>query len=124
MTKERKFIVGSIALLLLLLLAGFSEHKYLTQTTNENVYTEQPTICTTDAKICPDGSSVGRTGPSCTFSECPIPKPQPIIEATTTPPTPPSQSSTSGACMKDSDCATGYSCIDPSPVVREGSSNL
>jgi hypothetical protein len=28
--------------------------------------------CTTEAKICPNGSSVGRTGPSCEFSKCPI----------------------------------------------------
>lgn len=26
--------------------------------------------CTQDAKICPDGSSVGRTGPNCSFSPC------------------------------------------------------
>ena len=27
--------------------------------------------CTEEAKICPDGSSVGRTGPSCEFAPCP-----------------------------------------------------
>lgn len=27
--------------------------------------------CTKEAKICPDGSSVGRTGPNCDFSPCP-----------------------------------------------------
>lgn len=26
--------------------------------------------CTTEAKICPDGSSVGRTGPNCEFAAC------------------------------------------------------
>jgi len=29
------------------------------------------TVCTTEAKLCPDGSSVGRTGPNCEFSACP-----------------------------------------------------
>jgi hypothetical protein len=29
-------------------------------------------ICTQEAKICPDGSSVGRIGPNCEFTECPI----------------------------------------------------
>jgi len=29
------------------------------------------TVCTMDAKICPDGSSVGRGGPNCEFEECP-----------------------------------------------------
>lgn len=28
--------------------------------------------CTMEAKICPDGSAVGRTGPKCEFSPCPI----------------------------------------------------
>lgn len=27
--------------------------------------------CTMEAKICPDGSSVGRTGPKCEFEKCP-----------------------------------------------------
>jgi hypothetical protein len=27
--------------------------------------------CTMEAKICPDGSSVGRSGPNCTFAPCP-----------------------------------------------------
>lgn len=27
--------------------------------------------CTMDAKICPDGSAVGRSGPSCEFAPCP-----------------------------------------------------
>src|SRR3989344_6941774 len=27
--------------------------------------------CTMDAKICPDGTSVGRTGPNCEFAPCP-----------------------------------------------------
>jgi hypothetical protein len=26
--------------------------------------------CTMDAKICPDGSAVGRTGPNCEFALC------------------------------------------------------
>ncbi len=34
--------------------------------------------CTTEAKICPNGSSVGRTGPKCEFSACPkAPTPTP-----------------------------------------------
>jgi len=28
-------------------------------------------ICTMEAKICPDGSSVGRSGPNCEFAPCP-----------------------------------------------------
>jgi len=29
--------------------------------------------CTMEAKICPDGTSVGRTGPNCEFAACPQP---------------------------------------------------
>lgn len=31
----------------------------------------QPVACTLEAKVCPDGSTVGRSGPSCEFAECP-----------------------------------------------------
>lgn len=27
--------------------------------------------CTMEAKLCPDGSSVGRSGPNCEFAKCP-----------------------------------------------------
>jgi plastocyanin len=51
----------------------------------ENLETEMPTIpengnssvdetnvaCTSDAKQCPDGSSVGRVAPNCEFAPCP-----------------------------------------------------
>jgi len=32
---------------------------------------KEPVICTDDAKECPDGSLVGRTGSDCAFAECP-----------------------------------------------------
>ncbi|MEK7669318.1 MAG: hypothetical protein AAB350_01875 [Patescibacteria group bacterium] len=35
--------------------------------------------CTMEAKLCPDGSYVGRTGPNCEFEDCPIP-PDAIFE--------------------------------------------
>ncbi len=34
--------------------------------------------CTQEARLCPDGSSVGRTGPNCEFAACPV------VTATTT----------------------------------------
>ena len=33
--------------------------------------TEEPVFCTMDAKLCPDGSSVGRQPPNCEFAPCP-----------------------------------------------------
>lgn len=62
--------------------------------------------CPQDARICPDGSAVGRTGPNCEFAACPIPVPS------------------GNECRTDSDCAEGYACIDVSPVVRLGVENL
>lgn len=37
-------------------------------------WSNQPELqiaCTMEAKLCPDGSYVGRTGPNCEFTECP-----------------------------------------------------
>jgi hypothetical protein len=31
----------------------------------------KPAACTQEAKLCPDGTSVGRTGPNCEFAPCP-----------------------------------------------------
>jgi hypothetical protein len=65
--------------------------------------------CPEDVKICPDGSSVGRTGLNCEFSKC-----SPTIP----------KGEQGSICQSDSDCSKGYECIDPSPVMREGYSNL
>ena len=42
-------------------------------TTCENASStiSNPKACTEEAKICPDGSTVGRTGPNCEFTPCP-----------------------------------------------------
>jgi hypothetical protein len=32
-----------------------------------------PVACTMDAKLCPDGSYVGRVPPNCEFAQCPQP---------------------------------------------------
>lgn len=36
----------------------------------------EPVACTMDAKICPDGSYVGRTAPNCEFAACPAANPE------------------------------------------------
>ena len=35
---------------------------------------EEEYACTMEAKLCPDGSAVGRQGPNCEFAECPQPQ--------------------------------------------------
>jgi len=41
----------------------------------------EPVVCTMEAKICPDGTQVGRTGPNCEFAPCP----QPSVTTSTIP---------------------------------------
>ncbi|TAK56866.1 hypothetical protein EPO17_03505 [Patescibacteria group bacterium] len=44
---------------------------FLNRNTQATPSTEEPTVCTMEAKLCPDGSYVGRSGPRCEFAECP-----------------------------------------------------
>lgn len=60
--------------------------------------------CPQDAKLCPDGSAVGRIGPNCEFAECPT------------------ATEEGASCSSDADCPYGTSCIDLSqyPLPRTG----
>ncbi len=40
-------------------------------TNTYNINSNNGVACTDDAKQCPDGSYVGRTGPQCQFADCP-----------------------------------------------------
>ena len=46
------------------------------ETPQNTVIINDKQACTEEAKQCPDGSYVGRTGPNCTFATCPITTPQ------------------------------------------------
>jgi hypothetical protein len=43
----------------------------LDSTISPTTIPDEATMCTMDAKICPDGSSVSRSGPNCEFKACP-----------------------------------------------------
>jgi hypothetical protein len=45
-----------------------------------NIFLPLQRGCTMEAKLCPDGSSVGRSGPNCEFSPCPTPTPDPTAD--------------------------------------------
>jgi len=64
-------IVVAVALVLV---GGIFGYQYLTQPkeNNQPQNQNQQTACTEEAKVCPDGSAVGRTGPNCEFAECPV----------------------------------------------------
>src|SRR3989344_1956944 len=38
-----------------------------------------PKACTEEAKLCPDGSGVGRVGPNCEFAPCQVATPDPTL---------------------------------------------
>lgn len=63
-----KSLIFGIVLIVLLGVGGFL-YKNVMETTGG------PTqlACTEEAKVCPDGTGVGRSGPSCEFAPCPFP---------------------------------------------------
>lgn len=44
---------------------------YVVYSQNDETTQNEQVACTQEAKLCPDGSYVGRTGPACEFAECP-----------------------------------------------------
>lgn len=70
---------SSIVLLLIVLAAVIGFWFYKTQVQMSPFLTfpsflshsPAPVACTMEAKLCPDGSSVGRSGPNCEFAACP-----------------------------------------------------
>lgn len=65
--KKNPVLWIAIVLFILALLAG---GVYVAL--NKGLLTKQK-ACTQDAKVCPDGTSVGRVGPKCEFAPCPTP---------------------------------------------------
>lgn len=75
----KKVILISIPLVFLCLTAFYF---YETRKIQPLSLTEPtPVACTKDAKVCPDGSVVGRTGQLCEFSDCP--DTDTVLESTT-----------------------------------------
>lgn len=68
MIKNQKGFIGIILAIVIAVAAVSAGGAFVYKT-----YYSQPkqTACTEEAKLCPDGSSVGRTGPSCDFAACP-----------------------------------------------------
>ena len=62
-----KPLILGILLILAIGIGGFL-YRYLSEHPSQG-----GGACTTDAKVCPDGTTLSRTGPSCTFPACPSP---------------------------------------------------
>ncbi len=63
---NQKFVVIFFSAVFIVV-AGFAVQVFLQ---NKNGAGEE-IACTAEAKLCPDGSAVGRTGPNCEFARCP-----------------------------------------------------
>jgi hypothetical protein len=69
---------GLLLIIIALLVIGisvatgwFAAYKYYLRTPVATPQTPPQKACTMEAKLCPDGSSVGRSGPNCEFAPCP-----------------------------------------------------
>lgn len=62
------FIIGGFVILFIGLSVGYILSKSSPSGITKSIPIDK--ACTQDAKICPDGSSVGRTGPNCEFAPC------------------------------------------------------
>jgi hypothetical protein len=70
----RKELKQLFFFVILLAVFGFASFLYRATLEAPSHNTNIQTIaCTMEAKICPDGTSVGRSGPSCEFAACPAP---------------------------------------------------
>lgn len=85
-------------IIILALLAGvwfFAGKNYSAKT--------KPVACTEEAKVCPNGSLVGRSGPKCEFTPCPesasLPKGYTLDSYSV-------EKVLDTACVKNSDCET------------------
>ena len=65
-TKSKLKLPVLISIIIFLIVIGIASAAYLFLN-NSN----KQKACTLEAKICPDGSTVGRTGPNCEFAPCP-----------------------------------------------------
>ncbi len=61
------------ALVVLLAVLGIAGFMYRNALERPGAGAPAPVACTAEAKMCPDGTSVGRTGADCAFAACPLP---------------------------------------------------
>lgn len=64
---------GLLAGIIFIIVIGVAGFFYRNTFEHPVVGVPQPVACTTDAKLCPDGTSVGRSGPNCVFAPCALP---------------------------------------------------
>ncbi len=71
MFRDLAIVVGGV-IVISLLWAGWTAFESWKVSSSSSVPLDNEQVfCTADAKECPDGSYVGRVGPSCEFAPCP-----------------------------------------------------
>jgi hypothetical protein len=61
-----------ISLVVIVLILGAAIGFLAARGSDSNKVRSNPDVaCTEEAKLCPDGSGVGRQGPNCEFPDCP-----------------------------------------------------
>jgi hypothetical protein len=80
-----KELFAGIVLVIILGVGGFLYRNEIIRpnTSVSGVVTPNGVACTEEAKVCPDGSAVGRTGPNCSFAACPPPNAELTVGSTT-----------------------------------------
>jgi hypothetical protein len=63
---HKSTIIGLGVIVLIAIIAFVIQHMV-----KSAIIQEGPVACTMEAKMCPDGSAVGRSGPDCQFAPCP-----------------------------------------------------
>ncbi|HTK03726.1 MAG TPA: hypothetical protein VL401_03105 [Alphaproteobacteria bacterium] len=69
--KKNSLMLVAILLVVVALLAVLAYVLGMQYFDKKQILPIAPQACTEEAKICEDGSSVGRSGPNCEFAECP-----------------------------------------------------
>ena len=64
---------GLFAGIVFIIVIGVGGFLYRNTFEHPAVATPEPIACTMEAKVCPDGTSVGRSGPNCAFAPCALP---------------------------------------------------
>lgn len=69
---QKKILIFLVALVILvpMVIGGVFAYQY--SKSQKNPVVQTPIACTQEAKQCPDGSYVSRSGPNCEFAPCPV----------------------------------------------------
>lgn len=67
---KKILLMAGVAFVLAVAIGWLVQYFYQNNLRNKNLQLNS-VACTQEAKICPDGTAVGRSGPNCEFAACP-----------------------------------------------------